>query len=86
MSAQREIVFINEAREQAKILWNAYHALIQMQDEWNALDYSNALDAGTGDNTGITKTEIGAVVFDTMNEVKARIFDTGHKTNLAKLL
>lgn len=81
-----QIAFINRARENTQALWNAYHNLIGMQDEWNALDYGNALVAGTGDNLGITKTEVGAVVFDTVAEIKLRIFDTAHKTNLAKLL
>jgi hypothetical protein len=82
----REQDFISEVREQTKVLWEAYHRLINMQNEWNALDYANNLDDGIGANEGYTADEVGAVVFDTINEVKLRIFDTAHKTNLAKLL
>jgi hypothetical protein len=57
-----------------------------MQTEWNALDYGNTLDAGAGANTEILAADVGSVVFDTANELKLRIMDTGHKTNLAKLL
>lgn len=82
----RESDFITEARTHTRAIWAAYHALLNMQTEWNALDYGNTLDSGAGENAGITKTEVGAVVFDTVNEIKESIFDTAHKTNLAKLL
>ena len=86
MPAARESDFITEARQHVRNFWEAYHALLVMQTEWNALDYGNTLDPGTGANEGVTKTEVGAAIFDTINEVKLRIFDTAHKTNLAKLL
>ena len=82
----REIQYINEARSYVRTFWDAYHKLLAMQTEWDALDYSNTLDPGVGDNEGLTSSEIGSVVFDTTNEIKLRIFDTAHKTNLAKLL
>lgn len=82
----REQDFITETRNDVKVFWDAYHKLIARQTEWNALDYGTNLDDGEGANLGYTAAEVGAVVFDTMNEVKLRIFDTGHKTNLAKLL
>ena len=82
----READYITEARQHVRKLWDAYHDLIVMQDEWNALDYATNLDDGTGENTGYTKAEVGSVVFDTINEIKLRIFDTAHKTNLAQLL
>ncbi len=86
MATQRESDFITNARSNVKKLWDAYHYLKAMQDEYNALDYGNTLPDGEGANAGITKAMVGAAVFDTTNEIKLRIFDTGHATNLAKLL
>lgn len=86
MSVEREKQFITEARSHVKELWEAYHALKALQTEWNALDYGTTLDAGSGANEGITKDMVGSAVFATTDEIKLRIFDTGHATNLAKLL
>lgn len=82
----REQDYITLARAANKKVWEGIQELLALQNEWNALDYGNTLDDGAGDNTGITKTEVGAVVFDTANELKLRILDTAHKTNMAKLL
>lgn len=82
----REQDFITAARAANKQIWDGYHALRAMQDEWNALDYGTNLDDGEGSNAGILATDVGAVVFATTDEIKLRIFDTGHATNLAKLL
>lgn len=81
----REQDYISEARIATRQLWDAYHKLRTMQTEYNALDYGSQLDAGEGDNEGITAAEVGAVVFDTANAIKA-VLDAGHATNLAKLL
>lgn len=86
MPAAREQDFITLARAAARKVWEGMHELLAMQTEWNALDYGNTLDNGEGQNAGLTRTEIGAVVFDTANELKLRVIDTGHKTNLARLL
>ena len=56
-----------------------------MQREYNALDYGNTLPDGSGENEGISKAEVGAVIFDTANALVA-LLDTGHATNMAKLL
>lgn len=82
----REQDYITEAREHARNIFNGINQLLAMQNEWNALDYGNTLDPGSGDNDGLVRADIGAVVFDTVNELKLRIMDTGHKTNLARLL
>lgn len=82
----RESDFITEARKHARVIWEAANALLSMQKEWNALDYSNTLGPGVGENEGLTSVEVGAVVFATADEIKLRILDTGHATNLAKLL
>lgn len=84
MSRQQD--FITLARQHAAAIWEASTALLEMQKEWNALDYSNTLEDGTGGNAGYTAVEVGAVVFATADEIKLRILDTGHATNLANLL
>jgi len=86
MAAEREGLFITETRRHTKAIWDAYNALKALQIEWNALDYGNTLDAGSGPNAGISGADAGAVVFTTTDELTLRIFGTGHATNLAKLL
>lgn len=86
MSAARHSDFTSLARARTKALWDAYHDLRELQTEWNALTYGDNLADGVGANLGYNKAEVGAVLFDTINEIKLRIFDTGHATNLAKLL
>lgn len=78
--------YYSEARTAVEQFWNAYHKLIAMQTQWNALDYLNTLGDGENDHAGITVAALGSAIFDTTNEVKLRIFDTAHKTNYAKLL
>ena len=56
-----------------------------LQREYNALDHGNTLDDGEGSNTGVTKEEVGAVVFDTANAM-VTLLGAGHATNMAKLL
>ena len=77
--------YITLARQNNKQLWDALNNLIALQREYNALDYGNTLEDGEGDNTGITKAEVGAVVFDTANALAA-VLAAGHSTNMAKLL
>lgn len=86
MSVEREKIYITEVRAIVKNIWDGINDLLAHQNEWNALDYTNTLDNGTGSNDGITKTDVSGCVFDTANELKLRIMDTAHKTNLAKLL
>lgn len=81
----REQDYYTVARQQNKAIWDAVNALIGLQREWNALDYGNTLDPGVGANEGLTKTEIGAVVFDTTNAFVG-VLSAGHATNMAKLL
>ena len=77
--------YITLARQNNKQLCDALNNLIAVQREYNALDYGNTLEDGEGDNTGITKAEVGAVVFDTANALAA-VLAAGHSTNMAKLL
>ena len=81
----REQDFITLARQHNKAIWDAINELVGLQREWNALDYGNTLEPGAGANDGLTKTEIGAVVFDTTNATLA-VLASGHATNMAKLL
>lgn len=83
--AQRDQQYITQVRALNKQVWEGIHALRALQPEWTALDYGNALEAGTGENAGILPAEVGAVVFDTADAFKA-LLDTGHATNQAKLL
>jgi hypothetical protein len=86
MAAAREQDYISLVRVEARNIFEGINRLLALQNEWNALDYGSSLDDGINGNNDILATDIGAVVFDTANELKLRIMDTGHKTNLAKLL
>ena len=81
----RNSEYYDKVRQSNRALWNAINDLQELQRQWNALDYSNSLTDGVGTNEGLTKTEVGAVVFDTANAMKA-VLDAGHATNMAKLL
>lgn len=81
----REQEYYTEVRAANAALWNAVNALGSLKREWNALDYGNTLDEGNGPHAGLTKTELGAVVFDTTDAIVTLLAD-GHATNMAKLL
>lgn len=85
MAAEREKVYYTEVRAANQAVWDNINKLKSLQAEYNALDYGTTLDDGTGPHAGITKTEIGAVVFDTTNAM-VTLLGTGHATNMAKLL
>lgn len=85
VTTARDSEFYDKVRQSNRALWNAINDLQELQRQWNALDYSNTLTDGVGTNEGLTKTEVGAVVFDTANAMKA-VLDAGHATNIAKLL
>lgn len=85
MSAAREQKVYSEVRAAARDLWNAMAKLRDLQREYTALDYGTTLDAGTGENAGLTAASVGAVVFDTTNAIDG-LLAQGHATNLAKLL
>lgn len=83
--ATREQDFYTVVREANRDIWNGINTLVALQREWNALDYGTTLDPGAGANDGLTKTEIGAVTFDTANAL-VTLLGQGHATNMAKLL
>lgn len=85
--AVRQQNYITEARLAAKQIWDGLNTLKGLQREWAALDYGTTLAAGAvgGTNEGILAADVGAVVNTTANAVSA-LFDTGHATNIAKIL
>ena len=83
--AERQTQYITEARAHNRAVWNGINALKALQIEWNALDYGTTLPDGTGSNDGVTKAEVGSVVFDTTDALLAELAG-GHATNMAKLL
>lgn len=85
MAAVREQAYYNDVRNANQAVWDGINKLVALQREYNALDYGNTLDAGEGPHAGITKAEVGAVVFDTANALVA-VLGAGHATNMAKLL
>jgi hypothetical protein len=85
VTTARDSEYYDKVRQANKQLWNAINDLLELQRQWNSLDYGNTLTEGVGTNEGLTKAEIGAVVFDTANAMLA-VLNAGHGTNLAKLL
>lgn len=81
----REQDFISEVKAANRKIWDGINELKSLQREWNALDYGNTLDPGVGENEGLTAVEVGAVAFDTANALETTL-NTGHATNMAKLL
>jgi hypothetical protein len=83
--ASREQDFYTVVRSANKAIWDGINTLVALQREWNALDYGTTLDPGEGANEGLSKTDIGAVTFDTANAL-VTLLGQGHATNMAKLL
>ena len=95
----RDQDYITEVRRHNKDLWSAINSLKILQREWNAKDYGTTLidsaskdgdgnpilPDGGGENKGILKGDVGAVVFGTTDAVIA-VLDGGHATNMAQLL
>lgn len=81
----RDESYYANVRQKNQQLWDALHELKIIQDQWNALDYGNTLADGTGVNAGITKSQLGAVIFDTTNALFV-VLQAGSATNMANLL
>jgi hypothetical protein len=77
----RSAEFVADARRITRAIWDNLNALQVLQAEWNALDYGSNL--GTHDD--LLPADVGAVVFDTANALRATLA-SGHATNMAKLL
>ena len=80
MTSQQQ--FIDAAKAANRKVWDGINELVELQKQWNALDYGATLVDATG---GLTAAEIGAVVFDTADALVA-VQGAGHATNQAKLL
>jgi hypothetical protein len=89
--ADRHQDYITTVRQLNRQIWDGINELVGLQREWNALDYAggadpeNELSDGTGDNAGVTADEVGAVVFATTDALVS-LLNTGHATNMARLL
>lgn len=78
--------YISLVRDSARQVWEGINSLVALQREWNALDYGATLATPSeGANAGLTKEEVGAVVFATADAL-ATTLNAGIATNLAKLL
>ena len=85
MAVSRGSDFISEARSANRKVWDGINELVALQREYNALDYGSSLPDGTGINEGITRQNVGSVVFDTANAM-ATLLSQGYATNMARLL
>ena len=84
--SQKEQDYYTQVRKHATNLWEAIQFFSgEGQAEWNALDYGNTLDDGMNQHQGLTRTDLGGVVFDTTDAILV-LFGQGHATNVAKLL
>lgn len=83
--SSRQQDYISQVRAANRSIWEGINALTSLQREWTALDYGTTLPPGDGANEGVTRTLVGAVTFDTANALVA-LLNTGHATNMAKLL
>ena len=83
----RQADYVTEVRIATRKLWSALNELKALQREWTALDYMNTLseDAFQGENAGLDASAIAAIVFTTTDALLA-LLDTGHGTNLARVL
>lgn len=85
MSSTRASDYITDVRSANRAVWDGINRLVALQREYNALDYGTTLPDGAGANAGISKAEVGAVVFDTADALVA-VLAAGHATNMAKIL
>ena len=77
--------YYTDARDATRQLVAAYQKLVNLQMQWNSLDYGNTLEDGEGVHLGLTSTQVGSVIFDTANAVTGLV-NAGHGTNLSRLL
>ena len=77
----RKESFVADARRYSRSIWDGINALESLQHEATALDYATTL----GMQDGLDSTEVIAVVFTTADALRA-LLNTGHATNMAKLL
>lgn len=85
LTVARQQLFITNARNANRAVWDGINALKAMQREWDAEDLGNNPFDGAGDNLGVSSAEVGAVLFATTNALIA-VLDAGSATNMAALL
>lgn len=89
--SQQDQDYISSQRSSAQQIFTGINNLIIAQQLWNGRAYGDQTPGGTGladgenQNEGISAAEVGAVVFDTANALKA-LLDGGHIGNIVKLL
>ena len=82
----RETNYVTEVRIAVRQLWKALNDMNALKREWTALDYLNTLseNAFQGENAGLDVEDIAAVL--TTADALWALLDTGHGTNLARVL
>ena len=80
----RDLLQYQLVREHSQNLLTAINGLLEAQGRWNALDSSANMIDGQGAFFGLTRVELGSVIFDTANALNA-LLDQGHRTNLEKV-
>jgi len=78
--------FVSRLVSQVDEFLDAYGELLELRDEWDALDYGNQISAEDlqGTNANLTPAQLAAV-FTSVAAVKA-VMDAGHKTNLYRVV
>lgn len=79
--SDRKAEYVVDVQRMTRAIWDNLNALQALQAEWVALDYGTTL----GTHEDLLPAEVGAVVFDTANALRATLA-SGHATNMAKLL
>lgn len=77
MSTERIAAYKQEVAAANKAVWDGINTLVGLQREWNALDYGSSGSPEIAD--------YGAVTFATANAL-VDVLNTGHATNMSKLL
>ena len=82
----RQADYVTDVRIATRKLWGALNDLKMLQREWAALDYMNTLSeaAFQGENAGLDVEDIAAIL--TTADALWALLDTGHGTNLARVL
>lgn len=79
--------YVAETRSEVRQLVAALDRLRSKQIEWNANNYGETLtdDDLIGVADGLHPSDIGAVIFDTVDALDA-VLESGHASNLYRLL
>jgi len=77
--------YTSEVRSRIKEIHAQSIALAAMQTQWNEGGYGDNLSDGVGANEGITKSDVGPIVFDVANALVA-ILTGGNGAAIEKML